>query len=113
LWQLAHDRNAWFDVIVFCHQQHLIIINTTIAVSGEVFAWGDNRDGQLGLGTKGGMINTPEQVHFSDDGQRVKSVHSSWRASAALLGLLAVIINNNINLETQQTNQMTTTLQKR
>lgn len=53
--------------------------------TGEVFAWGWNSCGQLGLGTIGDPVCTPHQVHFFDD-KCVKSIHCGAIHSGAVLG---------------------------
>ena len=55
------------------------------AETGEVFAWGSNEQGQLGLGEfSSDPIRTPQQVHFFDC-KRVMSIHCGDNFSGAVL----------------------------
>jgi alpha-tubulin suppressor-like RCC1 family protein len=58
----------------------------SLAESGELFTWGNNRKGQLGLGDNRGNRKTPQQV-MRLDGKQIKEIACGGLHAAAVLGL--------------------------
>lgn len=54
-----------------------------LADDGAVFSWGNNRDGQLGVGSSGGTEQLPKRIHALR-GVAISSVYTGWASSYAL-----------------------------
>jgi hypothetical protein len=79
--------------LIFHYVFNIIISKKQLIESGDVFAWGNNGDLQLGFGSMGGFIATPGQVHFFG-AHHATSVHPYYGTSVALLGL--IVANTNL-----------------
>jgi alpha-tubulin suppressor-like RCC1 family protein len=62
-----------------CGEGHSLLVTRT----GELYAWGNNRYGQLGIGEHGGGNTTP-QVVAALRGQQIKCVAAGWFHSAVV-----------------------------
>jgi alpha-tubulin suppressor-like RCC1 family protein len=60
--------------------------HTIIAAGGNLFACGENKNGELGIGTEGSTkYTTPQPVTFTGDGSAPKYLVASWHDSGAIL----------------------------
>lgn len=64
---------------ITCGDEHFLALTS----SGHVFAWGSNRDGQLGIGEHMPSSEVPQLVKFEDD-VRIKQIACSKQHSIAL-----------------------------